>query len=319
MKQHIKKIIVRLSGSKIKKTPFPVFLKHGVINDPGPLFKNKFDNQEPDILFAQLKYLKKFYDFISLNEAINLANNGNSLKGKCALTFDDAYHCLAKYAFPILEDLKIPATIFVISDVIIGKNMFWRDQIRQIILMGLEQNFIQFYQHRIKSNFNIREQSLYHWSKQPIANTSVSVQSCLNDYFDEKNITLDKQDQTNCPRLFMNIEDIKNASNLIEFGNHTASHPALSSLSYREQVNEILRCKTFLETLNRTHVPILSLPFGDSNIDTIKAAHSLGYNNIVHHSNKGSNTHQNITNGHIDRYTIPDDQTSLGWMLLKDS
>ncbi|NOY77572.1 MAG: polysaccharide deacetylase family protein [Calditrichaeota bacterium] len=60
--------------------------------------------------------------FFSLNDLIDLPEN--SPQKRVAITFDDGFSCLYKHAFPVLEEEKIPATIFLVTD-FIGKKSTW--------------------------------------------------------------------------------------------------------------------------------------------------------------------------------------------------
>lgn len=317
MKDQLKNLIINLSPNKFKNAHLPVFLKHGVIEKPGPLFQKNYDNIEPETLHAQLEFLKEHFDIISLQEAINISKVGKSLQGKCSITFDDAYACLKTNAFPVLEHLNVPATVFVISNVINDKNLFWRDQIRQLSLLDLEEDFIKFVSEKSTDEIFSTPESLYKLSKSKKRGMSKIMQERLNDYFQEKELTLNCSDQTGCDRIFLTKHDIENAPNVVDFGNHTASHPNLCSLNYDEQLDEIRRCKKFLNGLKCNLAPILSLPFGAFNDQTVKAANMLGYDYIVYHSNKASNNNEEIEKGIIDRFTLPEREVDLGWLLLR--
>ena len=70
----------------------------------------------------QIRYLKNFGEFIGLNDATNLLNTGKEIKGRYfCLTFDDGLSCCYKYALPIISDLEIPATFYVVTNMV-GKS-----------------------------------------------------------------------------------------------------------------------------------------------------------------------------------------------------
>jgi peptidoglycan/xylan/chitin deacetylase (PgdA/CDA1 family) len=68
----------------------------------------------PRSFARQLDWLARHYRFVSL-EALDqeTARNG---KPAAAITFDDGYADVYQYAFPLLAERGIPATVFVISD-----------------------------------------------------------------------------------------------------------------------------------------------------------------------------------------------------------
>jgi len=63
------------------------------------------------------EFKKKGYAFVSLAEIVEWLKNGGPLPHRAiALTFDDGYVDFETNALPILERLKAPATMFVMSD-----------------------------------------------------------------------------------------------------------------------------------------------------------------------------------------------------------
>lgn len=70
----------------------------------------------------QIRYLKNFGEFIGLNDVTNLLDTRTGINGRYfCLTFDDGLSCCYKYALPIISDLEIPATFYVVTDMV-GKS-----------------------------------------------------------------------------------------------------------------------------------------------------------------------------------------------------
>ncbi len=69
------------------------------------------------------------YEFVSLTDYLKSSANGQSL----SLTFDDGYDSFFKYAWPILSEKQIPATVFIPYGYI-GKKADWD------YLSGLQSN-----------------------------------------------------------------------------------------------------------------------------------------------------------------------------------
>jgi peptidoglycan/xylan/chitin deacetylase (PgdA/CDA1 family) len=68
-------------------------------------------------LRRQLRHLARRYRIVPLSDLARAVSSGDcSLGGACAVTFDDALAGLAENALPVLEELGIPATVFVPSD-----------------------------------------------------------------------------------------------------------------------------------------------------------------------------------------------------------
>ena len=82
----------------------------------------------PFPMFArQMRWLKAKYDVISLDKVVERVTHGISLRGTVALTFDDAYVGIFEDAWPLLRDLGLPATVFVVAQAPGRDTDFWWD------------------------------------------------------------------------------------------------------------------------------------------------------------------------------------------------
>ena len=72
----------------------------------------------------QLKYLKGYGDFITIDQAMEILISNPKITGRYfCLTFDDGLACCYKYALPILVKLQIPATFYIVTG-LVGKSIF---------------------------------------------------------------------------------------------------------------------------------------------------------------------------------------------------
>ena len=75
----------------------------------------------------QMRWLMRNYEVVSLGQLVGRVSRGRSLRGAVAVTFDDAYGGVFDHAWPLLRDLRIPATVFVIADAPDRDEGFWWD------------------------------------------------------------------------------------------------------------------------------------------------------------------------------------------------
>jgi len=81
-------------------------------------------------LEASLKILSKFFQFISLDEAVDMLCGRKAIKPhRIAVSFDDGYRNQVKYAIPILKKFKAPATIFIVTENTNYQKPFWFDRL----------------------------------------------------------------------------------------------------------------------------------------------------------------------------------------------
>jgi len=75
----------------------------------------------------QMRWLARTYQIVPLAELVSSVSNGGSLRGVAAVTFDDGYASVFENAWPVLRDLGIPATVFVVAEVPGRDEHFWWD------------------------------------------------------------------------------------------------------------------------------------------------------------------------------------------------
>ena len=87
------------------------------------------------VLFrSQIKYIKKNYTVISLDQYIESCTKGERLPKKSIIvTIDDGYKSNFTLAFPVLKEFDIPATIFLTTKFIYNKHFLWVDRLEYAI------------------------------------------------------------------------------------------------------------------------------------------------------------------------------------------
>lgn len=80
-----------------------------------------------DRFAEQVYWLARRYAIVPLSEIIGRARAGRSLRRVAALTFDDGYAGVFTHAWPLLRDLGLPATVFVVSERPDRRDAFWWD------------------------------------------------------------------------------------------------------------------------------------------------------------------------------------------------
>lgn len=193
----------------------------------------------------QVKILKKYFFPMTLKDLMQAHEAGNVPKHAVVVTFDDGYADFANYAWPIIQEVGIPATIFITTGFVNGDLWLWPDEIKYAIKYTLK-----------------REVSLPVLGKVIIKNNAVNAWNILADHClkvknSEKNIILD--------RLYCELEverpmtapaevsavSWKQLKEMVdsglEVGSHSHTHPILTKLDQVELHQEIYLSKELIK------------------------------------------------------------------------
>jgi len=76
---------------------------------------------------TQMAWLARHYDVVPLRELLDRLAANRPLHGLAAITFDDGYMGVFEHAWPLLLELGLPATVFVVADAPETGEPFWWD------------------------------------------------------------------------------------------------------------------------------------------------------------------------------------------------
>lgn len=218
----------------------------------------------------QLEYITKNFEIVSLQD-LQEKLSGSCSKPLAVITFDDGYANNYTVAYPILKELSIPFTIFLVTSKIDKDYLFWWDRLHVMLLPTTPE----------KEIFSIIE--------------SLKKDSHPKD--------IDKRVETllfelNCDYIPIEISDLYRTlrtpeikimaeSGLATFGSHTHRHELLTSLSPEESL-ETLRTSLFHLNGIPGHIKCIAYPNGYYNSLHKSQCRILGYTsgvstNIGHH------------------------------------
>lgn len=256
----------------------------------------------PIMFRQQILYLKRNYQIVRFEE------DWNSLDSDAvAITFDDGYLDNLNYALPILEELEVPATIFISTGTMNQTRELWWDELEQLLLLGSD--FPNSFQLRDKE-FNCQwNTSTHEYRKNCYAGIHYLIKNFIGldkredwlfqlwDWRGKKRIIREDNltvSEEQCRQL--------GESKMITIGAHTISHPSLANLSRREQETEIKNSIMKLSGILNRNVTLFSYPFGAPNIDfnedTIELCQKYG---IL----KAASTEASIWDSSVNPYKIP--------------
>lgn len=214
----------------------------------------------------QLKILKSRFHLCSLNEFVsNLEEKSN--KFMITITFDDGYKDNLLNALPILEKLKIPASIYITTRFLNKEVDIWWYEINDVIQ---NQSNLSFDYEKKKFNFILQNPkqklSAYRQLTQIFINLKISEQIKLLE-----KITNTKK-RKNYSEICLNSEEVKilGKHSLITIGSHGHNHLNLTILNESEIKYEINHSSKILENLLGYKVQHFCYPYGEKKQASIR-------------------------------------------------
>lgn len=207
---------------------------------------------------------------------------GRRPQGAVAVTFDDAYRDVLENAAPILARHGVPATVFVVSDMIGAKRGFWWDQMAQVVMGAAalpDSLALSFDTPNIARAFARGDRHgllAAIWS-------AARVRPFVDRYAAVDEVAAQLRVPVPLTPEAMSKEELHQltADGLVTLGVHCATHPTLPSLSDADQELEIVRCKQALEEITNAPNRRLAYPFGDYDKRSERIAHDLGFDYAV--------------------------------------
>lgn len=160
-----------------------------------------------------------------------------------AVTFDDGWADNAVHAAPVLEELRIPATIFLSTGAVENRIPFW-------------------------------------WQLPGLADAEIEAMKALPpDELDRRVRAAPADVRKACGREFLDWKQVRDlaAGGLIRFGLHGHRHALMTSLSHTAALDDICRCRTLLlSRAPEAYSPFFAWPNGNVRADLSSALASLG-------------------------------------------
>lgn len=119
-----------------------VLMYHGVAKDHWTVSSENWLQVKESEFRKQMVFLKKYYDVVSLEHASQTLGR-KTQRPRIVITFDDGYANNYSVAYPILKELQLPATIFLVTNMINTDKLFWSDRLYATFTGNLHLNEIE--------------------------------------------------------------------------------------------------------------------------------------------------------------------------------
>lgn len=210
----------------------------------------------------QMQLLSRYFNPLSLQEALTrLQDNALPERAVC-VTFDDGYADNVLCAAPILRRYGIPASVFVSTAFLNGGRM-WNDSVREALRIapdeqldltdiGLEQYEVGRMEQRLEAAEAIIR-SIKHRDPQERAQLVSQMEKRVGSLPNDLMLTTQQ------------LRELGQGS--IAIGAHTVNHPILSSIPPKNAESEIAKSKQVLEEMLQQEVSEFAYPNGAPDVD----------------------------------------------------
>lgn len=240
--------VFRLLHRRLLPGNVSVVMYHGVVDAPLPV---------PDWCFlplarfeAQMEYLTRHFEVVHVEEAFAPGRAAPDRPLAC-VTFDDGFASVRELALPVLERLRVPATVYLVTDLLGSSDTVWFARLHQAICetKAREVRFsgesfpLAGTAARMKASAGLQV-ALKRLDKGPF-------EEALEDVLGQLGFGGPQRAKPWDAFRILTPDEVRSTSKggLVRFGGHTASHQILTRTSREEARQEIERSVAALAAL----------------------------------------------------------------------
>jgi len=207
-----------------------------------------------------LQTLGRVYRFISVDDLRAYFYEGRRFNGCCHICFDDGERSFHDLALPVLEDLAVPATLFVSPGVLGGERNYWFQEVRYLRKQAGDAAI----KHEIAGVLG--------WNDARVAPFSVNslLKSLrLAEIWHVIDATRQRHRLPAAPLYNINPDELRALAKreLLTIGAHTMTHPILQNETDDESARQIRESIEALAGLIGRQVDTFAYPNGAAGLD----------------------------------------------------
>ena len=256
-----------------------VIMYHSVVDEANAPYIDQSFSVTEEQFEAQLRYLKRNANVISLSEMVDCVQGGKRLpENAVVLTFDDGYMNNLTHAAPLLEAYDLPAMIYLCTGYVDRQQSQWDDVLYTMFRFRGAQR-LQWQ----GTDFDLA-------NKEMLSRAFGAVGGALiTSTVSERDQILDDirhQLQPDCefPQLTMGWDDVRYLAShypKIELGLHTADHLDMTRLTSAELEAEVMKSReTFFRELGY-EAEHYSYPYGRHTEAVAEQLRAMGFRSAV--------------------------------------
>ncbi len=241
-----------ISGSK-QRVLLPFY--HKVTDDKNSFAKDLYIPRKIIDFKNDLDVLLKYYKSISLQEFISISKQKSIKENYFHLTFDDGLSNFYKVVAPILLEKKIAATVFINTDFVDNKSLFYRYKaslLYQIYEKSTTNNKNKFYDFfNEKGTVKERLFAINYQNKLFLDELASVVNYSFEEYLEKE-------------KPYLTSHQIQELIDMgFTIGAHSKSHPLYSMISLDEQLDETIESINWLVNKFQLNYKAFSFPHTD--------------------------------------------------------
>jgi len=242
---------------RVKTPKFAILCYHGIGESGNPLA----DAPTRELFERQMRFLRENYRVVSLQEACRELRGGAKSEPGVVITFDDGYRSAYTVAFPILQEYRLPATVYLTLESVETGQVAWYDRVFLAMALAPSGELHLDLQGPCCFRLDSLEDRL-RAALEVVAllRTLPNSQRRRCCALLENEISLPQDALSGRVLTWEQIHAMQQAG--IAFGSHTLTHPVVSQLAPQELEQELGASKALLE--RKLGVPVLdfAFPFG---------------------------------------------------------
>jgi peptidoglycan/xylan/chitin deacetylase (PgdA/CDA1 family) len=219
----------------------------------------------PEFLDLTVKMLRRQgIDIISLDEVPDRLVDARGRRPFAVLTFDDGYRDNLQYAAPILHELGVPWTIFVVDDFAKGRGSLWWLELESVIAgadhlsISIDGRAEEIVTRTLKQKYAAFDRLNFRLK----TGSEEQLNRVMGDLRRDFGLDPDQLVRTLCAN-WKELQSLA-ASSLVTIGAHTLTHPVLAHCSARKAEAEIIGSKEAVEAGMGRPVRHFAYPHGDA-------------------------------------------------------
>lgn len=230
----------------------------------------------PEVFEQQMHFLADNYNVVHIEQVADAVVNGARLPRKAvAITFDDAYRDVQKYAWPILKKYRLPATVFVPTAYPDQpERSFWWDRLylafktttrSELSESSLGTLPLKTPQERAQSRKRLQD----HIKTLPHKEMMEAIENTCAQLLNGRDSGLN---------AVIGWEDLRRlVKEGLALGGHTQTHPILTQIPLEQVRQEVRGALQDLQREIGNVLPVFAYPNGNNNADILNIMKEEGY------------------------------------------